>query len=64
LVWSYTLFLYSTPFLVSSILFSLAYVHFYVPDMNPMSGHLPVFPDHKPLLIVSNFAQSLVRTLW
>jgi len=32
LVWSYTLFLYSTPFLVSSILSSLAYVHFYSPE--------------------------------
>ncbi len=32
LLWSYALFLFSTPFLVISILFSLAYVHFYAPD--------------------------------
>jgi hypothetical protein len=44
LLWSYSLFLYSTPFLVSSILFSLAYVHFYVPDLNQAAGRLPTFP--------------------
>jgi hypothetical protein len=45
LAWSYTLFLYSTPFLVSSILFSLAYVHFYAPDIERTAGHLPEYPD-------------------
>jgi hypothetical protein len=44
LLWSYSLFLYSTPFLVSSILFSLAYVHLYVPDLNQAAGRLPTFP--------------------
>ncbi len=44
LVWSYSLFLYSTPFLVSSILFSLAYVHLYVPDVERTAGRLPPFP--------------------
>jgi TraM recognition site of TraD and TraG len=44
LAWSYALFLYSTPFLVSSILFALAYVHLYVPDLVPTAGRLPVFP--------------------
>jgi len=44
LLWSYSLFLYSTPFLVSSILFSLAYVHLYVPDFDQAAGHLPTFP--------------------
>jgi hypothetical protein len=48
LVWSYSLFLYSTPFLVFSILFSLAYVHFYAPRHNEASGSLPPYPD--PLL--------------
>jgi hypothetical protein len=48
LVWSYNLFLYSTPFLVFSILFSLAYVHFYAPKLNEVSGPLPPYPD--PLL--------------
>lgn len=45
LVWSYSLFLYSTPFLLFSILFSLAYVHFYAPDTNPLAGPLPPYPD-------------------
>jgi hypothetical protein len=44
LLWSYSLFLYSTPFIVTSILFSLAYVHFYVPDLNQGAGRLPLFP--------------------
>lgn len=44
LTWSYALFLYTTPFLVSSILFSLAYVHFYAPDLNQNAGRLPDFP--------------------
>lgn len=48
LVWSYNLFLYSTPFLVFSILFSLTYVHFYTPSLNPVFGPLPSYPD--PLL--------------
>jgi hypothetical protein len=45
LTWSYMLFLYSTPFLVSSILFSLAYVHFYTPDIEMSAGRLPLLPD-------------------
>jgi hypothetical protein len=48
LVWSYSLFLYSTPFLVLSILFSLAYIHFYEPKPDEVSGRLPPYPD--PLL--------------
>jgi hypothetical protein len=45
LLWSYNLFLYSTPFLVFSILFSLAYVHFYAPRLHQVSGPLPPYPD-------------------
>ncbi len=45
LVWSYTLFLYTTPFLISSILFSLAYVHLYTPDAASTAGRLPKYPD-------------------
>jgi hypothetical protein len=45
LAWSYALFLYSTPFLVSSILFSLAYVHFYAPNTERTAGRLPEYPD-------------------
>ncbi len=43
--WSYSLFLYSTPFMVLSILFSLAYVHFYAPERNPAAGPLPPYSD-------------------
>lgn len=42
---SYALFLYSTPFLVTSILFSLAYVHFYAPEIERAAGGLPEYPD-------------------
>jgi hypothetical protein len=45
LTWSYLVFLYTTPFLVSSILFSLAYVHFYAPRLIENAGRLPAFPD-------------------
>jgi hypothetical protein len=45
LVGSYELFLYSTPFLVLSILFSLAYVHFYAPNLHEVAGQLPPYPD-------------------
>ena len=45
LVWSYTLFLYSTPFLVFSILFSLAYIHLYEPKPDEVAGRLPPYPD-------------------
>ncbi len=45
LVWSYSFFLYSTPFLVCSILFSLAYIHFYEPKPEEVAGALPPYPD-------------------
>lgn len=45
LVWSYNVFLYSTPFLAFSILFSLAYVHLYAPERNQIAGPLPPYPD-------------------
>ncbi len=45
LLGSYKLFLYSTPFLVFSILFSLAYVHFYAPNLDEVAGALPLYPD-------------------
>ncbi len=48
LVWSYDLFLYSTPFLLFSMLFSLAYVHLYAPRHEQVAGPLPPYPD--PLL--------------
>jgi hypothetical protein len=48
LLWSYNLFLYSTPFLIFSILFSLAYIHLYEPKLDEVAGQLPPYPD--PLL--------------
>ena len=45
LVWSYNLFLYSTPFLGSSILFSLSYVHLYKGQIERAAGALPPCPD-------------------
>ena len=45
LLWSYNLFLYSTPFLIFSILFSLAYIHFYEPRPDQIAGALPPYPD-------------------
>jgi len=45
LVWGYYIFLYSTPFLVLSILFSLGYVHLYAPERNWVAGQLPPYPD-------------------
>lgn len=45
LIWSYTFFLYSTPFLILSILFSLAYIHLYVPRLEETTKLLPSYPD-------------------
>ena len=45
LVWSYSLFLYSTPFLVFSILFSLAYIHFYERRAGQVAGALPPYTN-------------------
>jgi TraM recognition site of TraD and TraG len=45
LMWSYSLFLFSTPFLTISILFSLAYIHLYAPRVNRTAGQLPLYPD-------------------
>ncbi len=45
LAWSYSVFLYSTPFLVLSILFSLAYIHLYEPRPDQIAGALPLYPD-------------------
>ena len=42
---SYNLFLYSTPFLFFSMLFSLVYVHLYRADLEQIAGALPPCPD-------------------
>jgi len=45
IVWSYCLFLYSTPFLVCSMIFSLVYVHLYRSEPQLTAGSLPPYPD-------------------
>jgi hypothetical protein len=45
LVWSYSFFLYSTPFLIFSVLFSFIYVHFYRAAIEHSAGPLPPCPD-------------------
>jgi hypothetical protein len=45
LVWSYIIFLYSTPFLVFSMIFSLLYVHLYRTESELAAGALPPYPD-------------------
>ncbi len=63
LVWGYTLFLFSTPYLALSILFSLAYVHCYTPDVKRIAGRLPEYPDprsrHDLFLIVGEINQQI-----
>jgi hypothetical protein len=44
-VWSYDLFLYSTPFLACSMIFSLLYVHLYRSEQELAAGSLPPYPD-------------------
>jgi hypothetical protein len=45
LVWSYLLFLYTTPFLVFSMALSLTYVHLYRTESELTAGALPQYPD-------------------
>jgi hypothetical protein len=45
IVWSYDLFLYSTPFLACSMIFSLLYVHLYRSESELAAGALPPYPD-------------------
>jgi len=45
LLWSYDFFLFSTPFLVFSMIFSLLYVHLYRTESEQAAGALPLYPD-------------------
>ncbi len=45
MVWSYSLFLYSTPFIFYSMIFSLVYVHLYRSEQQLVPGALPPYPD-------------------
>ncbi len=44
-VWSYDLFLYSTPFLACSMIFSLLYVHLYRSEQELAAGPLPPYSN-------------------
>jgi hypothetical protein len=45
IVWSYDVFLYSTPFLACSMIFSLLYVHLYRSEQELAAGSLLRYPD-------------------
>jgi hypothetical protein len=47
IVWSYDVFLYSTPFLGCSMIFSLLYVHLYRSEQELAAGVLPPYPEPK-----------------
>jgi len=44
-VWSFVIFLFTTPFLMLSVCFSLVYIHFYEEETAQTSGNLPEFPE-------------------
>jgi hypothetical protein len=66
LVQGYDLFLYTTPFLFFSLMFSLAYIHLYRKDSELALGVLPVYPDprtrRKLSLILGEVHRQLVPT--
>src|SRR5258707_9807618 len=44
-VWSFTIFLFTTPYLVLSLCFSLVYIHFYEEEIERPAGFLPLYPQ-------------------
>ena len=44
-VWSFGIFLFTTPFLLLSVCFSLVYIHFYEEETAQTLGNLPEFPE-------------------
>jgi hypothetical protein len=63
LVWSYDLFLYSTPFLILSTFFSLTYIHIYRRDSDEEAGALPSYPDPRSRQDLSLVVGELHRQL-
>ncbi len=63
LVWSYDLFLYSTPFLILSTIFSLAYIHIYRRESDEAAGSLPPYPDPRSRQDLSLVVGELHRQL-
>jgi hypothetical protein len=43
-VWSFTIFLFTTPYLMLSMCFSLVYIHFYEEEIEGAAGLLPPYP--------------------
>ena len=43
-VWSFGIFLFTTPFLLLSVCFSLVYIHFYEEETAQTLGNLPEYP--------------------
>ena len=44
-VWSFTIFLFTTPYLVLTMCFSLVYIHFYEEEIERAAGFLPPYPQ-------------------
>ncbi len=44
-VWSFAIFLFTTPFLMLSVCFSLMYIHFYEEETAETQGTLPEYPE-------------------
>ncbi len=63
LVWSYDLFLYSTPFLILSTFFSLTYIHIYRRESDEEAGALPSYPDPRSRQDLSLVVGELHRQL-
>jgi TraM recognition site of TraD and TraG len=66
LVWGYDLFLYTTPFLFFSLMFSLAYIHLYRKDSELELGVLPTYLDprtrRKLSLVLGEVHRQLIPT--
>jgi hypothetical protein len=45
LVWSFNIFLFTTPYLMLSVCFSLVYIHFYEEEIERAAGFLPPYPE-------------------
>ncbi len=63
LVWSYDLFLYTTPFLILSTIFSLTYIHIYRRESDEAAGALPPYPDPRSRQDLSLILGELHRQL-
>ena len=44
-VWSFNIFLFTTPYLMLSVCFSLVYIHFYEEEIERAVGFLPPYPE-------------------